>query len=46
MTDNHHTDVSIELEEAEYVQLVADAAQRGISLPALLDEIIDAALRR
>ena len=46
MTKDHRTHVSIELEEAEHAQLVADAAQRGISLPALLDDIIDAALRR
>ena len=46
MTDDHRTHVSIALNKDEYTQLVADAAQRGISLPALLDEIIDAALRR
>ena len=46
MTDDHRTHVSIALDEDEYAQLVADAAQRGISLQALLDEIIDAALRR
>ena len=46
MTDDQRTHVSIALEEEEYAQLVADAAQRGISLQALLGEIVDAALRR
>ncbi len=46
MTNDHRTHVSIELEKEEHVQLVADAAQRSISVQALLDEIVDAALRR
>ena len=46
MTDDHRTHVSIALDDAEYAQLVADADQRDISLPALLDAIIDAALCR
>ncbi len=46
MTDDQRTHVSIALEDEEYAQLVADATQRGISLQALLDAIVDAALRR
>ncbi len=46
MPDDQRTHVSIALDDTEYAQLVADAAQRGISLQALLGEIVDAALRR
>ena len=46
MTDNERTAITVELAADEYAQLAADAAQRGISLEALLATIIDVQLRR
>ena len=43
---NDRTPIAIELDEEEYAQLAALAAARGITLEALLDEIIDTELRR
>ena len=46
MPDHDRTSMIVELDEAEYAQLCTIAAERGISLEALLAEIIDGQLRR
>ena len=46
MTNDTRTALTIEFDEAEYTQLCRIAAARGITLQALLDEIIDIELRR
>lgn len=46
MSDDECSPITIALKAEEYAQLTADAEQRGISLPALLDEIIAAEIRR
>ena len=46
MTDDTRTSLTVEFDEAEYTQLCTIAAERGITLQALLDVIIDLELRR
>ncbi len=46
MSNDTRTALTVEFDEAEYTQLCTIAAERGISLQALLDEIIDLELRR
>ena len=46
MTDSDRTTITIEFDADEYTQLCTSAAARGITLQALLDEIIDLELRR
>ena len=46
MSNDTRTSLTIEFDEAEYTQLCTIAAERGITLQALLDEIIDLELRR
>ena len=45
-TDDDRTPVTVEFDEEQYTWLTAMAAARGITLDALLGEIIDAELRR
>ena len=46
MTDDTRIPITIEFEAEEYAQLCTIAAERGMPLQALLDEIIDLELRR
>ena len=46
MSDDTRSPISIAFEDEEYTQLCTIAAERGITLQMLLDEIIDLELRR
>ena len=46
MTEDDRIPIAVEFDEDEYAQLVAAAERRGLSVQALLDEIIAAQLRR
>ena len=46
MTDTDRTTITVEFDADEYAQLCTIAEERGITLQALLDEIIDLELRR
>ena len=46
MTDDTRIPITIECEDEEHAQLCTIAAERGITLQALLDQIIDVELHR